>query len=96
MAGQPVRTMQAGEGFGEIALLADVPRTAAVRACGPVELLAVERTAFLAAVLGHATSARVAWATARRFEPRLPSGVDGPGIAVGPAGDVRTGPGRPG
>lgn len=54
------RTMGPGEGFGEIALLRDTPRTATVRARDAVVLLALDRAPFLEAVTGQAHSARAA------------------------------------
>jgi CRP-like cAMP-binding protein len=41
-----------GDAFGERALLRDEPRQATVRAVTPVSLLALERSSFLAAVIG--------------------------------------------
>jgi len=70
-AGVYVRTMTRGEGFGEIALLADEPRTATVIAKDDVDLLSIERAPFLTAVTGHDASARTAWAVAREWHPTL-------------------------
>jgi MFS family permease len=58
--GAVVRTMGTGDGFGEIALLRDVPRTATVRAVSGVVLLALDREDFIAGVTGLQRSARAA------------------------------------
>ncbi len=58
--GRPVRQMAAGDSFGEIALLRDVPRTASVIALEPVEAVALQREAFLTAVTGDWQSHRAA------------------------------------
>ncbi|MGH8977593.1 MAG: cyclic nucleotide-binding domain-containing protein, partial [Acidimicrobiia bacterium] len=51
--GHELATLGAGDGFGELALLFDAPRTATVVAIETVELLAIGRDAFLVAVTGE-------------------------------------------
>ncbi len=53
-------TMTAGDGFGEIALLKRVPRTATIRSLTDSELLMVSSAQFLAAVTGSADGAALA------------------------------------
>jgi MFS family permease len=72
--GSLVRTMGPGDGFGEIALIRDTPRTATVRARTPLVLYTLERRHFIPAVGGYPSSTREADSTIvdrlDRFSPR--------------------------
>ena len=66
--GELLSVLSAGDPFGEIALLRDVPRTATVTAQEATVLLALERADFLAAVTGNSeVSNRVDDLIARRI-----------------------------
>ena len=66
--GRLVRTITRGGGFGEIALLADVPRTATVMSRGDGALLEIGRVPFLVAVTGHDSSRQAAWGAIRHLD----------------------------
>jgi MFS family permease len=58
--GRLIRTLGAGDGFGEIALLHDIPRTTTVRARTPLELYTLDRRDFVVTIGGYQSSAREA------------------------------------
>ena len=57
--GQSIRALDAGDCFGEIALIRDCRRTASVRATTALTLRTLNRTVFVAAVAGYSQSAQV-------------------------------------
>ena len=58
--GKPVRSLGAGDRFGENAILLHVQGTATVTAVSEVDLYVLERDEFIAAVTGHAPSVEAA------------------------------------
>jgi MFS family permease len=54
--GHLIRRMGPGDGFGEIALLHDTPRTTTIRARTPLRLRTLDRRHFLSAVSGYQSS----------------------------------------
>ena len=64
-AGSPLRALTVDEGFGEIALIHDVPRTATAVASEPSRLFAIAREPFLLAVTGSSVAYQYVQAVAR-------------------------------
>jgi MFS family permease len=58
--GRELAVLGVGDGFGEIALLRDVPRTASVETLEETRLLALDRDSFLTAVTGTSGSVQAA------------------------------------
>ena len=65
--GIAIRELGPGDAFGEIALLRDCPRTAAVRALDELHLHAIGRDEFLRAIYGYRAAQTAAEATAQRL-----------------------------
>ena len=73
-----VATLGPGEGFGEIALLRRVRRTATVRAGSELRLQALRSDHFLPVVLGYTPSAREAGTAVDSMLDRFAPHDDGP------------------
>ena len=65
--GNHIRSLGAGDSFGEIALLRDVPRTATVTATSDLVTRVIDRAVFLPAVTGHKEAAGEAEAVISRM-----------------------------
>ena len=63
--GRHVSTVRRGGCFGEVALLANVARTATITASRSGSLLAIDRVPFLIAVTGSDSSRQAAWGVIR-------------------------------
>ncbi len=79
-SGVELATLRRGDGFGEIALLEDVPRTATVTAVTDSRLFALEKGAFLDAVSGHPRTAESMRANVAKLLAEQRRGEGGPGV----------------
>jgi MFS family permease len=77
--GQVVNILDKGEGFGEVALLGDRPRTATVRASedAPLRVAVLASSAFLTAVTGYPVSATAGHEVVARIQARDDEGSTG-------------------
>lgn len=87
--GRLVNSLEPCEGFGEVALLGDEPRTATIRASAsaPLQMAVLERQAFLTAVTGYPMSATAGRAVVARIQARdatYPPAATGDGAARTP------------
>lgn len=81
IAGRAIRTLVAGDCFGEISLLHNVTRTATVTAMGQARLWTLERDVFLA-ILGESAPAGRGAGTTRRSLSGTDLGFAGAGLIV--------------
>lgn len=77
LRGASVCTRGPGEFFGEIALIRDTPRTATVRAAEPVQLVVIDRAAFLDSIGAHPRCTHAAHSVA---EERLLTAAEAAGV----------------
>ena len=68
MKGQHMRTARKGDSFGEVALLANVDRTATVTALEQSTLLAIDQDSFLRAVGSHESAHVLMWGAISEME----------------------------
>ena len=85
-AGRPVARLTRGEGFGEIALIEEVPRTATVTATRPTEVYCLQKAPFILALTGHATAKSTASSVIAKRRDELQAAEDGAEGAVGVEG----------
>ncbi|MCX6363554.1 MAG: MFS transporter [Actinobacteria bacterium] len=76
-AGHAVAHLTRGEGFGEIALIEEVPRTATVIATVPSEVYCLQKAPFILALTGHAAATSAAASVIARRRDELQSAEGG-------------------